>query len=278
MAIIIPRLIRKRFHKRIWCYVPRTFESSDKPLTVLIPLASKDVQRARLAIESIRRHVLHPLSDIVIVGEDSEGIRDLCRELGVRYINEDDVLPRNVNAPRFNGNGSLRVRGWVRQQLLKLTCFDFLGAENVLVFDADTYLVRDLAFFVGNRQILFLADEYTKKYEYLLRFLLGPIKRHPRSFIAHFMLFQRDVMNGLNEKVIQICGLTLSDAILANLDIASKDLSEYEIYGNYMYNFAPGRFVMRYWYNQNLPANWRPDLTAIETRFRHMNSVSDHEH
>lgn len=278
MAIVIPRLIRKRFHKRIWCYVPRTFERSDKPLTVLIPLAAKDVQRARLAIESIRRHVLHPLTDIVIAGQDSEVIRDLCRELRVRYINEDDVLPPNVKAPRFNGDGPLRVRGWVRQQLLKLTCFDYLDAENVLVFDADTYLVRDLAFFAGDRQILFLSDEYTKKYEYLLRFLLGPIKRHPRSFIAHFMLFQRDVMKGLNERINQTCGMTLPDAVLAKLEQANKNLSEYEIYGNYMYNFEPNRFVVRYWYNQNLPASWRRDLSAIEARYRHMNSVSDHEH
>lgn len=278
MILTVPRLIRQRFHKRLWCYTPRAFAQSNKPLTVMMPLASKDIHRAGLAIESIRRHVMHPISDVVVVGEDDDAIREFCRNGSVRYINEDEVLPPSVNDPRIIKGGALRVRGWVRQQLLKLTAFDYIQADTILAYDADTYLVRDLAFFEDDQPILFLSDEYTGRYEYLIKFLLGPVKRHPRSFVAHFMVLQRDVMKRLHEKVLSNCGLTLCDAILSKLDIANAGLSEFEIYGNYMNSFEPEGFVTRYWYNQKVPPNRRFSLNELEAIYRRFNSVSAHEH
>jgi hypothetical protein len=243
-----------------------------------MPLAAKDVQRAYLAIGSIRQHVLHPISEIVVVGQDHDAVRQFCRDCDVRYLCEDDVLPATVNEPRLTSDGQLRVRGWLRQQLLKLTAFDYIDAENILVYDADTYLVRDLSFFNGDRQILFLSDEYTKRYDHMIARILGPITRHPRSFVAHFMLLQRDVMKRLHRKALANCGMELIDTILSELDIASYQLSEFEIYGNYMHTFEPDRLVTRYWYNQKVATDRQFSLEELRSRYRHMNSVSAHEH
>lgn len=273
----VPRLVRKRFHTRVWCYAPRRFPASDKPLTVLIPLASKDIGNARKAIASLRRHLLHPVAEIVVAGQDRDDVRAFCAEAGARYINELDVLPERAKARR--DDGAPVVNGWVRQQLLKLLSFHYLDAVNVFVSDSDTFLMRDISLVDGDRQLLFLSDEYTGRYHVMTTRLLGPVRRHPRSFIAHQMLLRRELMEALEARVLEVRGVSLIDAILDDIDLATQScLSEYELYGNYLYNFRPGSFVTRYWYNAKVDPNVDVPLDELRARFGRLNTVSAHLH
>jgi hypothetical protein len=157
--------------------------------------------------------------------------------------------------------------------------FDYINADNILVHDADTYFVRDISFFRGDRQILFVSDEYTKGYERLLLDFLGPIKRYHRSFVAHSMLFRRRAIDGLNRKVRETRGLNLTEAILDDIVNADRGgLSEFELYGNFLNSFRKEEFVTRYWYNSKVASDANLPLARLEALFWNMNSVSAHEH
>jgi aminopeptidase N len=70
-------------------FLPRHYPRSDKPLTIMIPLAEKDVARAGRAVETLRLHVLHPVSEIVVAGQDSDAIRAFCAANPRHFHGED---------------------------------------------------------------------------------------------------------------------------------------------------------------------------------------------
>ena len=276
----VPRLVRRRFHYYVSSWLPRNFPPSARPLTVMIPLAAKDLDNAARAVASLRRHLLHPVREIVVAGEDDDTIRAFCASAGVRYINENEVLPAEV-LDLVDYFQSKRIGGWVRQQMLKFMAFDYLEGDDILVFDADTFLVHDLSFFAGDRQLLFLADEYWNMHHESTIALLGPIPRHPRSFIAHFMLFQRDLMADMARAVQARCGCDMMDAIIAWLKSEHPTpppppLAEYELYGNYLYNFRKDRFVATYWYNKRIDPADMPPLEELQRKYKRFNSLSAH--
>ena len=274
----VPRILRMRA-MRMCSHFPRHYPRSQTPIAIMIPLAEKDLGRVARAVESLRLHVLHPISEIVIAGQDSDKIRAFCAASGLRYVCENDVLPAWVNEPRLTPEGGLRVRGWVRQQLLKLTVFDWIDAQNVLVHDADNCLLHDVSYFEGERQVLYLSDEFTKVYQVLLDEALGPFSRHHRSFVTHFMLLQRDLVSSLDAHVMRQQGLSLTDFIATRLDMAhSSMLSEFELYGNFLNTFHPARFVTRYWFGRNASDDSDASLAVLRSKYPGMNFVATHEH
>ena len=276
--IRIPRLLRMRA-MRLCGHFPRRYPPSDKSLVIMIPLAEKDLPCLPRAVASLRQHVLHPVTEIVIAGQESSAIRAFCAANALRYICENDVLPAWVNDPRLRPDGGLRVQGWVRQQLLKLTVFDWLDGQNVLVHDADNFLLHDVSYFEGDRQVLYLSDEFTRRYQPLLDETLGPFTRFHRSFITHFMVFQRDLVSSLNAHVMRRHGLSMSDFLATHLDMADRGmLSEFETYGNFLNTFHPERFVTRYWFGRNAADARDVSLASLRARYPHMNFVAVHQH
>ena len=279
MAFKVPRQLRRRIHETVLSRLPRRYPASDRAVTVLIPLAAKDAAKATRCVEAIRRHLRHPVTEIVVAGQDHDAVRDFCRDACVRYVNEKDVLPGEVLNLAYTLGGTLNMNGWIRQQMLKLLAFRYLDAENILAFDADTFLMRDISLFDGERQVLFLSDEYTGSFHAMTEKLLGPTPRHNRSFIAHFMLFQRDLMAGLEAAIGRHCGCGMVEAILGRLDrTITASLSEFELYGNYLHRFHPERVAGRYWYNIKIAPGDARGLEKLEKQYRRFNSVSAHEH
>ena len=278
MTLKIPRQLRRRFHSWVWAYVPRSYPASSRPVSIVMPLAVKDIEKATRSIAALRLHLRHPIAEIVVPGQDHDDLRAFCARAGVRYVNEKDVLPRSVLDFDY-AIGALNMNGWIRQQMLKLLAFGYVEADSILVFDADTFLVRDLSFFEDDRQLLFVADEYTQGYHALTEALLGPLQRHPRSFVAHFMLFQRDLMAAMQAEVERRCGLPFVEAALANIDRSRTDgMSEYEIYGNFLHSRHPGRFATRYWYNVKVDPGNLESLAQLRAKYGRFNSVSAHLH
>ena len=268
----IPRQLRYRFHRHVTSWLPRSFARSDRPLSIVMPLAEKDVARAGIALAAQRRHLMHPIEAIVVPGQKSALIAKFCADEGLRYIDETELLPRAVLDLDYRFKG-YNLNGWIRQQVLKLTAPSYVDAELIAVFDADTVLLRDISFFDGARQILFTADEYVASYHAMTQKLLGPGPRPKRSFVAHFMLLQRDLLLALTSEIEARHGCGLVEAILKNLDTGiAASLSEYELYGTYVTQRHPARATQRYWYNVKAKTLGKLTLGAA----RRFNSVSDH--
>jgi Family of unknown function (DUF6492) len=258
-------------------HLPRSFHESDVPVSVLIPLAEKDLVNAGLAIDSIRKNLRHPIEQIIIVGQNSAKISEFCAAMNVVYINEENILGPRILDLKFEINGK-NNSGWIRQQIIKLTAFNYVNANNILLHDADTVFVRPLSFFnEEKRQLLFTSDEYMKSYHRMTVKLLGPISRYRRSFIAHGMLFQRDLWIDLVKSIELHCK---TDFVTAIISVMASDkaavLSEYELYGNFLYNHHPDRYYLRYWFNFQLLHHHTDNLELLMKKYTKYNSVSHH--
>jgi Family of unknown function (DUF6492) len=272
----IPRQLRRRWHEIIASRWPRSVTPSHVPLAIVMPLARKDAAVAEHTIASLKKHIRHPIQAFIIVGQDCQNLRDLSAKLDVTFIPEGDVLAPYLDHP------IVQKSGWLKQQFIKLSVFDFTSFDNVLVHDSDTIALRDIDYIANGKPILNLVDEYTKKFFLFPRLIWPEMERHPRSFVAHGMLLQRAIMARLNQNVTAQHGDDLRAFILKNLSQANYDaLSEFEIYGNYLNSFERNAFKTRYWYNVKAnPKNMEntKHLEAFIARRRRFNSVSVHVH
>jgi Family of unknown function (DUF6492) len=246
---------------------------SHVPLAIVMPLARKDAEIAAKTIASLKKHIRHPIQEFIIVGQDCQTLRDLSAKLEVTFISEVDVLGQYLEHPLVHKSG------WLRQQFIKLSVFDFTSFDNVLVHDGDTIALRDINYIADDKPILNLVDEYTKKFFTFPRLIWREMDRHPRSFVAHGMLLQRAPMARLNQSVKARHGDDLRQFLLKNLSEATyQSLSEFEIYGNYLNSFEPSTFKTRYWYNVKAKPENMEKLEAFMARRLRFNSVSVHVH
>lgn len=66
---------------------------SGPAIDVLIPAIEKDLATLPHVIDSLRRYVRHPISNIYIVSPNSSKIRNLCLRKNCIFVNESTVLP-----------------------------------------------------------------------------------------------------------------------------------------------------------------------------------------
>ncbi len=256
-------------HRHVLSYLPRTYQRSTWPVTLVMPLAVKDLPHAKASIAAWRAHLLHPIQEVLLLGQSSAEIAALAKTSGARYIDETEILPRSARDfvyPSVRGS----LNGWIRQQLLKLSADDVATGDRFLIVDSDTRPLRPIAFERDGKPILFTSDEYIETYHRCAARLLGPVKLYPRSFIAHCMLFERDVLAALKRDIAARAGQPWIDAVLSAIDVREHyGFADYETYGTYVYNRYPERFQVEYWYNRkmNAPPNQDFDSALVPARF-----------
>ena len=241
-------------------------------LTLMVPLAPKDISRARISIPRMQAQIAHPILRTVIVAPTSPEIAELARDL------EADLIEEEVPLRNLLGDALPDTRGWLRQQFLKLAACRLLEAENVLVMDSDTYPLRPTGFTMGTRHVLYRGDPNKEPFRAFTEALLGHSAIQPRNFIAHCMLFHRPWMEELFTEIEARHAVPWAQA-LHNLtrDPANGMMSEYDIYGCFLARTRPEAFVQPYYAGIKAPGpeflGERP-LPPWKRRFRFL---SNHE-
>lgn len=128
---------------------------SGPAIDVLIPAIEKDLATLPHVIDSLRRYVRHPISNIYIVSPNSSKIRNLCSRKNCIFVNETTVLPFTKKDIHYSSSRWNRS-GWLYQQLLKMNGDHICRESHFLVIDADTVLIRPHRFRTGER-VSFIA-------------------------------------------------------------------------------------------------------------------------
>jgi FkbM family methyltransferase len=227
---------------------------------LFIPLVERDLAVFRVAFESYRRFLRHPVRETIVVSPESRAIREFCRVHGCRWLDEREVAP--VARERLEyAPGGLDRTGWLLKQLIILNADQLTTSRHILVLDGDTILVRPQVFSVDEKPIFNRSWEYHKPYFQVVRQLIGgPIR--PLSFVSHGMLFREDVLAALRARIEERSGLRWYDAILASIDWSQVSaFSEYELYGNFFVRHAAAAHA--YWYNHSRRRSELADLDRL---------------
>jgi hypothetical protein len=223
-----------------------------------IPFHVKDSRYLPYCIRSIRRHVRPQVSRIVVMSAPlPPASQRLLERLEVSWLPETQVwqdagLDRWPSIRDATGDYS----GWLLQQFLKWEARRYTAGERYLVVDADTIFLRRNDLLTETRSVLFERPGCYQPYLATYERLLGERPKQDRSFITHFQLFDRAVLEALLASIRARSGQrTWLEAVLAALgETGAANFSEYETYGHFATERHADRVVLRP--NENKGSRW----------------------
>lgn len=222
-------------------------------IDVLIPAIEKDLGTLPYTIDSVRKHVKHPIGRIMIVAPQSKRIQALCRRKNCTFINERNVLPITKKDIPYRTKYADRS-GWLYQQLLKLAGSNLSKQNYYLVIDADTILIRPHLFLVNGRTVYYCRNWSRPEYFRTYHKLLGKKASAPRSFVTHYMLFEKAKLTHMKRKIEAKHNTRWYQAIIKKTNKRSyAGFSEFETYGNFVHSHYPGQLMIRSAQNKSLP-------------------------
>lgn len=232
-------------------------------IDILIPAIEKDLGTLPYVIDNVRRFVQHPIGRIYIVSPASNKIKQLCSSKNCIFIDEKTILPitkKDINYQSAHWNRS----GWLYQQLLKMNADHYVKASHFLVVDADTLLIKPHSFFVDGKTVFYCRDWSQSEYFNTYQKLLNMKPPRPRSFVTHYMMFEKSKLVALKKKIESLHHIPWYKAIIRSIDMKKQfGFSEYETYANYLYTLNSGSMILKNAKNKSMNMN-AADLKEAE--------------
>jgi glycosyltransferase involved in cell wall biosynthesis len=258
--------------------LPAAETASSVPLDVVYVATDRDIDTMALSVESVRRNLLHPVRDVLFIAPfESSSLRSLARNLGARFVDEDDVMPVRKKDIRYAVDGVSR-QGWLFQQLLKFAAAEIVGSDRYLVVDADTVLVRPQAFVRPSGDLLLHSSEFHGPYvEAYCRLVNEPAKTMLSS-VNHHMMFNVARVRSLLAHGETEHGAEWPLAILNATDLGiASGFSEYLAYGLWCLSRYESETVREYGFNKSLTRDCLAPLDELTGRYgEQCRSVSFH--
>jgi hypothetical protein len=111
-------------------------------IDAVLPLAARDLERSRLLVESLERNFVG-LRRLWVVCPDHQHAEIAAAYAASSLPFEIRVEKERNIVPEFDLN--IRMSGWFRQQLIKLSMFEHLDEGLYLTFDADVLCSRPVS-------------------------------------------------------------------------------------------------------------------------------------
>ena len=207
-----------------------------------------------LLCDSVERYAPEDLEHYVIVSSDDEQLfRKSKRPRTKLLIQEKMVSGRYWKVPllknwRFSFS-TPPIRGWIWQQLVKLSIPKFIESEAILMLDSDTFLTRafdpgdlveidaqsgrqTIPLFVEEKDF-YVTHSDTQKWNAVSRSLLGlpPLSQPSRmGYVSCYAYWRRDVVLKLHEHIRSSSGKSNIVRALA----MHPTFSEYSLYGTFV--------------------------------------------
>lgn len=227
-------------------------------IPAFIPFHLKDRPYLPHCIRSIRRHVRPHVARIVVMSAPlPPAFERELRRRGVELLPEAQVW-RESGLERWPSyrTGPGDCSGWFLQQFLKWEARRYTDAERYLVVDADTIFLRRTALMDQTRAVLFDRPGCHRPYLDTYERLLGERPERDCSFITHFQLVDRVVLESLLETICARSGR--SSWLEAVRGACESDgplgFSEYETYGHFAHGRHRSRVITRA--NENKGSRW----------------------
>jgi hypothetical protein len=114
---------------------------------IITPSFAPDFERCQLLAESVLRHAAPHVEHCIVVDRNDERLFSRLRSPRTRIVCKEDVLPRwlrrlPVQSKWWLNLKGLPVRGWIIQQITKLSAPEISDADTFLFLDSDAFLVR----------------------------------------------------------------------------------------------------------------------------------------
>lgn len=217
---------------------------SNVEVDVIVNLNLKDIEILPICIESLRKHLAHPILEIYVVSDNSLRVKSLCKSLGVVHVNENEILKTKFPY-KDAGAEEIDREGWLFQQMLKLESNKIGEGRQKFIMDADSVLLKRIAFSEGYTTFLpagpYFKEEYMQAYSRIF-------KEDPINFVSnvcHSMLITVEHLNFMKNHIEKIHDMPWRDAIYANIDLTKiSSFSEFETYAHFAQRYFPDKYEL----------------------------------
>jgi len=241
----------------------------------------RDVLTLPLVIHGLRKNVRHNISTIYLAAAENKENKALCARLDCDFVDEATILPiRRVDINYLYGRHRQDRSGWLFQQLLKLSCEEVSTAENILIVDADTILIRPQYYFHNGIAIMNVSDEFYIPWFLRYEKVYGRRLFFPMSFTSHQMLYERDQLREMKSAMARQHGKLWFEVLLDLIDSNEKSvMSEQDFYGHHVLGVDKKRRKFVHWKNIRLDRIQVNRYEEYEERYaREYKSVSIHKY
>ncbi len=253
-------------------------KSIDTSIDVIITIAPKDVDKLENCLIGIKKNILHPISQIFVIGKSSLELSNIEKKYSCVHVEEENLLSKNKLNINYTYNDIDRS-GWLYQQMLNYEAVLSLGNENLkLAVDSDTVFSKKQIFIKGKKIIFNASDSYHRPYFEAAKKLLDLPKVTNISFTSHHIIYNRKfLMSMLNYIKNKYNEKEWYNAILKNIDYQCfSNHSEFETYAQYvMYEFR-NSVKVEYWFNKDVRKKDLLNIKDIFNSFFHK-SLSFHD-
>ena len=199
------------------------------PIDLVIPCHVKDVATLALALAGGRASSRNPLNAVWLI-TPPESVDRLQSEFPEVEVESEAEVLGEMLVDTVDGYVPIERRGWVIQQLIKLTASMTSAASATLVIDADTVLLAERTWLTaGGVQLLSYSRDFHLSYEAHATQVWGrDAAPTGMNYITHHQLMQRDVM----EEMFPEGRTSLARWVrLADWSNSSSALADYYSYG-----------------------------------------------
>mgnify|MGYP000123064370 FL=1 len=249
-----------------------------KSLDVVIPTISKDFETLSLLIKSLK-YLENQVNNIYIVSPDNNEIINFCRKNKIIFIDELSVLGFGKDKIKYKVNG-LDRRGWIFQQLLKLSGESFTELKDYLVVDSDTIFVDYNCFMVEDgRYVYFASDEWHQPYFDAFKKIFGYEAPTSLSLTSHMMIFNHDKLREMKLELEAKHNKKWHDVYISTISPNEQScISDYDTYANWMLYNYPDDIKILPFYNKSISRSRLNYLFDPTQKFSNLKSVSFHSY
>ncbi|MFS8130966.1 MAG: DUF6492 family protein [Candidatus Dojkabacteria bacterium] len=245
---------------------------SDIKVDIVMPVITRDLPVAGLAIQSIRENLLHPINKIYIVSPNKPELVEFAKQNDLIFMDENKVLPikiSDVDYVTFNGQNTMNRAGWIFQQLLKIGMHKHVEMDHYYILDSDTILTRPQRLEIGGKMISNLADEYNEPYFKTFEKLTGLTVDCPFSFTSHQMFVKVELMAEFLKYIEEHCNIEWYKAMILEADRTTHSgISDYDNFGQYMFSQHRDEIFIEYFYNIGIPRPFLPDYQVLKKKLK----------
>ncbi len=246
------------FHLDVRCFfIIFAAKTMNMKYDVIIPVAYRDYAFLKKSCSYLCDNLDADTIYILTEGRMARFLPSKIRKNPKIVVLDEDLIIDNLTFEKVGSYlrslGRNTYPGWYFQQFLKMgfALSKYCKNDYYLSWDADTVPVKKIDFFDGCGKPFFsMKTEYYEPYFDTMEKLLGFGKVNKKSYIAEHMMFSRDIMKSLIEK-IEDCSLEGElwyEKILSALppiECGDHTFSEFETYGTYCKNYFKDAYQER---------------------------------
>lgn len=216
--------------------------------TIITPSYAPDFERCRLLCQSVSRHVSGYEQHLIIVDKKDYALFSELESDKVKLIIKEDILPDWLYKVPFSkkwwfSTKTLPVRGWILQQIVKLSAHEYSDADNFLFIDSDVCFIRSFdvkEMFIDDQSLLSSLprkeEDYQDKrkqswHEFAAKlFGIEDTSILKKDYISQLVMWRRSELLSLTQS-IENSALNNKNKSWKELLCNTLDFSEYTLYG-----------------------------------------------